>query len=208
MLVEITPYVIGAAVSPLILITTIFLLSQPNTPKMQTFMYFLGGLFITSIIGTIVFFTLHMRSNSGKPSVGDAEIHVLIGLMLLGLAVKIWRRKQNANRISTKLHYGRDFLLGVFLMASDFTAFAMFIPAAVDLRGASEEVKLIALALLIAASLLPIWLPLGLVIIMGKKSQALLDHLSVFMKKHGHQVSGGLVGAIGCYVLYKGIIAL
>lgn len=208
MLYEITPYVIGAAVSPLIFITTIFLLSQPNKPKMQTFMYFLGGLAITTAIGSFVFFALHQRQTSGKPSVSESALHILVGLMLLGLAVKIWRKKNKAKRVSKSLHYGRDILLGVFLMASDITAFAMFIPAAIDLQNASDAVKISGLVLLIVASLLPIWLPLGLVVIMGKKSQKLLGKLSVFMLNHGHQASGALVGAIALYVLYKGIVGL
>lgn len=208
MLYEITPYVIGAAVSPLIFITTIFLLSQPYKPKMQTFMYFIGGLVITTALGSIVFFALHHRQTSGKPSVSESALHILIGLMLLGLAVKIWRKKNKPNSVSKKLHYGRDILLGMFLMASDVTAFAMFIPAAVDMQNASDALKLSALAILIAASLLPIWLPLGLVVVMGKKSQKLLESLSLFMQKHGHQASSGLVGAIALYVLYKGIAGL
>lgn len=208
MLYEITPYIIGAAISPLIFITSIFLLAQPKNPKMQTFMYFLGGLVITTLVGVFVFFVLHQRYSSGNESVSERALDILVGLMMLGLALNIWRKKNKPKKVSRNLHLGRDFLLGMFLMASDVTAFALFIPAAIDLKEASDSIKLTALVLLIGASLLPIWFPLGLAVILGKRSDKILNRISKTMIEHGHQVSGGLIGAIGIYILVKGLIGI
>lgn len=209
MLLEIMPYVLGAMVSPVLLATTVVLLAQAKKPLSKTLVFLVGGVVTATVVGSVVFFAAHARTQTAKPSLSDSLIHIAVGLVLLVLAARIWRKPKKAARGgSKKVHYGRDFLLGVVLMASNFTSLIMFVPASLELQSASLETRLTGLAMLIAATTLAIWLPLLLVIIMGKSGQKLLAALSRFMAKYGQQVSGAMIGLIALYVLYKGISGL
>lgn len=209
MLFEIFPYVVGAAVSPVVLATCVLLLAQPQKPIQKTFAFALGGTLAASVIGSAIFFTVHAKSQSAMPTFSASVIHVMVGLVLLGLAVKVWRKApKKARRVTKKVHYGRDFALGILLMASNFTSLIMFVPASLDLQDASAETRLVGLVLLIIASTLAMWVPLLLVLVSGKQGKKLLKSLSKFMAAHGQQVSGGLIGVIALYVLYKGVIGL
>ena len=133
----------------------------------------------------------------------------ILGLVLLVFAFQVWRKPpRKAGRVSKKTHYGRDFGLGMLLMASNFTSLIMFVPASLDLQDASAETRLTGLILLIIATILAMWLPLLLVLISGKYGRKVLKSMSKFMTKHGQQVSGGLLGAIAIYVLFKGLSGL
>jgi threonine/homoserine/homoserine lactone efflux protein len=209
MLFEIFPYVVGAAVSPVVLATCVLLLAQPQKPIQKTFAYALGGTLAATVIGTAIFLTVHAKSQAAMPTFSASVIHVMVGLVLLGLAVKVWRKTpKKARRVSKKVHYGRDFGLGILLMASNFTSLIMFVPASLDLQHAPADTRLTALILLITASTLAMWLPLFFVVVSGKHGRKLLKSMSKFMAAHGQQVSGGLIGFIAIYVLYKGISGL
>ena len=209
MLIDILPYVVGAAVSPVVLATCVILLAQPQKPVQKTFAYALGGTLAASVIGSIIFLTVHTRSKVAEPTFSASVIHIMVGLVLFGLAVNVWRRPpKKSRRVSKKVHYGRDFGLGILLMATNFTSLIMFVPASLDLHNAPDETRLTALILLIIASTLAMWLPLILVLATGKHGKKLLKSLSKFMAARGQQVSGGLIGVIALYVLYKGISGL
>lgn len=209
MLFEILPYVVGAAVSPVVLATCVLLLAQPQKPVQKTFAYALGGTLAATVIGSAIFLTVHAKTQAAMPTFSASVIHVMVGLVLLGLAVKVWRKPaKKAKKVSKKVHYGRDFGLGILLMSSNFTSLIMFVPASLDLQGAPAETRLVALILLIMATILALWVPLILVMVSGKHGRKLLKSMSKFMAKRGQQVSGGLIGVIALYVLYKGISGL
>lgn len=209
MLIQILPYVFGAAISPLLLATAVLLLAQPKKPRAKELVYTLGGITAASIIGTLIFFVVHVRTQSAKPSLAFSLIHIVIGTILLILAFRLYRKEnKKPKKVSKKVHYSRDFILGVVLMCSNFTSLIMFVPASIELQGAELTTRITALALLVTASTLAMWLPLILVIALGKSGQKILDKLSVFMRKHGNQVSGSMIGVIAVYVLYRGLSSL
>lgn len=209
MLIEITPYILGAMVSPVLLAATVMLLAQPKKPLQKTAFFLLGGLATASVVGGIVFFAAHARGQGAKPSFSDSAIHIVVGLVLLVLAARIWRKKKKPTKATNKkVHYSRDFILGMVLMATNFTSLIMFLPAGLELQRATLDTRVTGVALLVVATTVAIWLPLLLVAIMGKHGRKLLAAMSRFMDKYGQQVSGGMIGIIALYVLYKGISGL
>lgn len=209
MLLQIMPYIFGAAISPILLATAVLLLAQPQKPRQKTLAYTFGGLTAASVVGGFIFFVMHARSQAVTPTVSDSVIHIGIGIILLILAMKLWyKENKKPKKMTGKVHYSRDFMLGVFLMCSNFTSLIMYVPAGVELQGASMAVRVTGLALLVIASAMAMWLPLILVIALGKRGQKILDKLSGFMRKHGNQVSGAMIGMIALYVLYKGVSGL
>lgn len=210
MLLQIMPYVLGAMISPVVLATTVILLAQHDKPLQKTGFFLLGGLLTASVVGSIIFFAAHARVEGSKPSLSDSVIHIIVGLVLLLLAVRIWHKKKKPAKkaASKKVHYSRDFILGLVLMASNFTSLIMFVPAGLELQRAALDTRLTGLVMLILASTLAIWLPLLLVVMLGKHGQKLLASMDRFMARYGQQVSGGMIGVIALYVLYKGVSGL
>jgi hypothetical protein len=209
MLIEILPYVVGAAVSPVVLATCVILLAQPKKPVQKTFAFFLGGALAASAIGSFIFVTVHQQAQAATPTLSASVIHLIVGLLLVGLTVRIWNKPpKKTRRISKHVHYGRDFFLGVGLMTINFTSLIMFVPASLELQGAAASVRLAGLILLIVSSTLAMWLPLLIVVLMGKKGKRALKSMGQFMTLHGQQVSGGLIGVIAFYELYKGVTGL
>jgi hypothetical protein len=51
-------------------------------------------------------------------------------------------------------------------------------------------------------------MPLVADLVLGRKSQNLLNPLSEFMQRYGHQCSAALVALIGVYVIYKGALGI
>jgi len=209
MLIEILPYVVGAAVSPVVLATCVILLAQPQKPVQKTLAFAMGGTLTAVVVGTVIFLTVHAQSQVARPTLSASIIHIMVSLVLLGLAIKVWRKPpKKAKKVSKKVHYARDFGLGILLMASNFTSLIMFVPASLDLQSAPAETRLTGLTLLIISSTLAMWVPLLLVLITGEHGKKLLKSMSKFMAARGQQVSGGLIGVIALYVLYKGISGL
>lgn len=209
MLIEIVPYVLGATISPVVLAVTVVLLAQKRQPLQQTLLFFLGGLTAAIPVGAVVFFAVHARAQTAQPNLSDSIIHLAIGSVLLWLAVRAWRKPpKKASRVSTKIHYGRDFVLGIALVMSDVTSLIMFIPAGLVLQSAPIDVRVAGLTLLIIALTMAIWLPLLLVLALGKRGKYILALANALMTKHGQQISGGMVGLIGLYELYKGMSGL
>lgn len=210
MLIEIMPYLLGAAISPLLLATTVLLLAQPQKPLQKTVVYLLGALNSAALIGGAIFFLLHSRSEAmaSRPTLSDALIHILLGVVLLVLAMKMWHKPPKPAKVNRQVHYSRDFLLGAGLMSLNFTSLIMFVPAGLELQYASGDIKVTGFLLLIAASTLAIWLPLLLVVALGKRGQRLLKVANTFMARHGQQVSASLIGAIALYVIYRGVSGL
>jgi threonine/homoserine/homoserine lactone efflux protein len=209
MLLEIMPYVVGAAVSPVALAICVLFLASPRKPLQQAVAFAVGGIVSGAVAGSFVFFAVHTRAQSARPTFTDAAIHVFLGLVLLVMAIRIWRKPQKTTKkVSKKTHYSRAFLLGLGMVATDFTSLIMFIPASLALQTASADVRLTGLVLLIVALTSALWLPILVVLLLGETGKRLLAIASKFMTKHGHEVSGGMVGLIALYVLYKGISGL
>lgn len=208
MLVQIIPYILGASISPVVLAVCVLMLAEKQKPLQKAFVFFLGTLTAAIPIGSAIFFAVHTRSQATRPSLTDSTIHIIVGAVLLVMAVRIWRKPHKKTKVSKKVHYSRNFILGMVLVASDVTSLIMFVPAGLELQTASADVRLAGLVLLIMALTMAAWLPLVAVILLGETGKRLLGVANTFMTKHGQQVSGGMIGAIALYVLFKGLSGL
>lgn len=212
MLAPLFPYMLGAAISPMLLVTTIMLLGSSQKPKLKTAVFGLAALLTIAIIGFVLFFVIHMGAQRGAPSVSDGIIHIVAGLLILILAWKAWRRGPASARPKkhTKQSILAFFVLGIGLMATNITTIAMYLPAAAELahNQASAPTRLTSYLLMVLFSVLPILIPLGLVVLLGKHGDSLLALLSRFMQRFGYLVTAGFFVILGVYVVYKGVVLL
>ena len=92
MLFEILPYVVGSAVSPVVLAMTVVLLAQPQKPVQKTVAFALGGTLTACVLGSIIFLTVHAQSEAARPTLSASIIHIILGLVLLVFAFQVWRK--------------------------------------------------------------------------------------------------------------------
>ena len=207
-LVKILPFILGAAVSPVLLVTTLYLLSLIDDPVKKALMFLLGGSITIGLITFLIFFTTNINP---KPAPNkDLLPHLIIGVLLLFLAYGIYRRgPAKAHKGKAKkqgmLRYAS---LGFLLMVTNFTTIAMIFEVALEVRANQiiGTAKLLYLAATVLSSVLPILLPLLILFLAGKKSGLILKDLSGFMQKYSHVVTAVFFAVLGIYSIIKPLV--
>ena len=203
--IKIFPYIFGAAISPVLLVTILYVLSKPVEPIKKALIFLMGSAVTISIITYTVFYSTNIRPNPAPNK--DLIPHLTIGSLLLLLAFDIYKKgpAKNEHKRNKKSSLLSFFGLGVLLMVTNFTTLAMIFEVALDLRqyGVTGTSKDLYLVTTILFALIPILLPLIILVLAGKNSQKILDRLSVFMKSYAHIVTAIFFAILGLFSLAK-----
>jgi hypothetical protein len=203
--IKIFPFIFGAAISPVLLVTVLYILSRPTQPIKKALVYLLAGTITISTITAIIFYSTQIRPEPAPRN--DLIPHLIIGFLLLFLAIDIY--KKGPSKKKPKETKGRGLIgffgLGVLLMLTNFTTIAMIFEVALDLRQLQilGTQKLFYLLITVFFSILPILLPLFILLIAGKNSEKILEKLSGFMQKYAHIDTSAFFAILGAYVLLK-----
>lgn len=203
--IKIFPFIFGAAISPVLLVTVLYILSRPTQPIKKALVYLLAGTITISIISVLIFYSTQIRPEPAPRN--DLIPHMIIGFLLLFLAFDIFKKGLSKKKLKDTKGRGLVgfFGLGVVLMLTNFTTIAMIFEVALDLRQLQifGLEKLAYLIITVFFSLLPILIPLFILLLAGKNSEKILDSLSGFMQKYAHIVTSVFFGLLGLYVLLK-----
>ena len=206
---KILPFIIGAAISPILLVTVLYILSRPKEPIKKSMAYLLGGTIAISIIASIIFYSTEIRPTPTPRN--DLVPHLIIGFLLLFLAFDIYKKgpAKNEHKTSKKSGFLAYFGIGTLLMLTNFTTIAMIFEVALGLRqyGITGLGKLMYLFVTIFSSIIPILLPLLILAMAGKNSENILDKLSSFMQKYAHIVTSVFFAILGTYSLLKPLLS-
>ena len=207
-LLKILPYILGAAVSPVLLVTTLYILSQPISPIKKTFLFLLSSTATIGLITTFIFFTTNFNPNPAPNK--DLLPHLIIGILLLFLAYGIYSKgpakpkKQN----DKKQTWWGYLVLGFVLMVTNFTTIAMIFEVALELR--ADRIigfaKILYLLATVLSSIFPILLPLAILALAGKHSKVILSKLSSFMQQYAHIVTAIFFAILGLFSILKPFI--
>lgn len=205
---KILPFIVGAAVSPILLVTVLYVLSRPTDPVKKALVYLIGGTLTISVIAAMIFYTTAIRPTPTAQK--DLLPHVIIGLLLIFLAYDIFKHgpAKAERQDERKKGIWRYFWLGVGLMFTNFTTIAMIFEIALGLRvaGINGGAKLMYLVITIIFSILPIVVPLLILAIFGKKSTQILEKLSAFMRKDAYVVTSIFFAVLGIFSILKPFI--
>ena len=205
---KILPYILGAAVSPILLVTTLYILSQSISPIKKTALFLLSATLTIGIVTLFIFFTTNFNPNPAPNK--DLLPHIIIGILLLFLAYGIYKKgpakpkKQN----DQKQTWWGYLALGFVLMITNFTTIAMIFEVALELR-ADKIVgitKIFYLFATVLSSIFPIILPLIILVLAGKRSKDILSSLSGFMQHYAHIVTAIFFTILGLFSILKPII--
>lgn len=160
--IKIFPFIFGAAISPVLLVTVLYILSRPTQPIKKALVYLLAGTITISIISVLIFYSTQIRPEPAPRN--DLIPHMIIGFLLLFLAFDIFKKGLSKKKLKDTKGRGLVgfFGLGVVLMLTNFTTIAMIFEVALDLRQLQifGLEKLAYLIITVFFSLLPILIPL------------------------------------------------
>lgn len=213
------PLALGAAISPTVLTAGILVLSGKAHPLARFVFYTLGTATMVAAIGIVGLLTLDATVSSAQhgPSRASAIIDLSIGALLLALAVRILVRGPIGKRsrkpddsehgAGQAPHPGRYYVLGLVMMATNFTTLALYLPLLKQIvrSGASTFSQISTLVISDAIILAPVLLPLAAYLLAPKRAAAMLASLNGFVQRNGKYVSATLAAGFGIYLAAKGI---
>jgi hypothetical protein len=210
LLAQIVPLALGAAISPVIFLLQLTTLTGPR-PLARGSALAVGAataLIVVSTIGVLV-------GDTGFSSMDtlQAAINVAFGALLVAVGLRPIVRppKPKEPKADTRQPSLRGaFLAGVGGMASNVTAFALYIPALALIAGSGLPLRQqgIAAAIILVITLVVAWVPLMLAVVVPGASSRLLPWLGSWMTRNNRWIQVALGLGFGVWLLVKGVAAL
>lgn len=199
--IEIIPFALAAAISPLIFTVALLVVSQKNNSFLKSILFLLGAFVSISAIGSAIFIFLSRVSPARQPTREDALIDLLIGILLIGFAIFQMLSKKTKNKASNNLSGYKALEMGVIFMALNTSTIIMFLPAAHVASYYSDGVKIELLAVMIFFALLPVIIPPAMLILI--KSKTRIDSIKNIVNTKGQYIVAAVFGLLGIFELIK-----
>lgn len=210
---QILPLLLGAAISPVAATGMITVLATSNKSTIvKGFVYLLGTAIPLLLIGIPGIFLFSHIDFAPKNTAVSSWIDLVAGLVLLGLAVRVaLKTKEGKAKTTTQdshrnQSYNKLIALGVALMITNFSTLVLFVPAVKDIAISSLDTaqKSILLLMSIAITLVMIFTPLLIFILLPKRSEKMLSSLKSLINRHMREITLSLLIVFGIYLLIKG----
>jgi hypothetical protein len=217
MLTEIAGLALLAAISPTALLVSAVFLGAAN-PHRTVLVYLAGAVVMTVIMAVIVFAVLR-AGNLYKPHQHQARFGLRLGLGLLMLLVGGYLRrrgpkkkdpaKQNSgliNRMIARPGPKEAFLVGILVYSPSLT----FIGAVQTVATSKDDLtdSVLAIALIIAITLLFVWLPFLLYLLAPDRTSRILSSFNGWLRSHGYVLTVGALLIFGVFLTLDGILGL
>ncbi|MCX6805400.1 MAG: GAP family protein [Patescibacteria group bacterium] len=199
--IEIIPFALAAAISPLIFTVALLVASQKNNSFLKSMLFLLGAFVSISAIGSAIFIFLSKVSPARQPTREDAIIDLLIGVLLIGFAIFQVLSKKTKNKASNNLSGYKALGMGVIFMALNTSTIIMFLPAAHVASYYSDGVKIELLAVMIFFALLPVLIPPAMLVLI--KSKTRIDSIKNIVNTKGQYIVAAVFGLLGIFELIK-----
>jgi len=220
LLIRVGPLALGAACSPTILLVQMLVLTHGTARLARAWLYTLGAFVMTGVwmaFGIVAFnAAAHRSAPSPEARATSAVIHLVAAALLLALALKNFYAPDSEvadDKVGTddeQAHYGKAFLLGIGLMASNLTTVVLLLPATHDVAVSRADLaaKAVVCTVLALAAILPALLPPLLVTVGGEGGRRKLDQLAAWMHEHQHRISAVVCVLFAVYLAATGIAKL
>jgi hypothetical protein len=211
LLAESFPLMLAAAANPAVVTIVVLILSAADRPLARASAFVAGfGLVLVGagIAGLLIFGTAKETVGPGGSLFAWVDIGLGVGLLVFAVVAYL-RRKQAAagsgliERLSPAAFVG----IGAIFMATNTSALVAYAPllreiAVSDLTRLERGVALAISDLVIIA---PIAAPLAIRLIAPRSSQRLLDAIRRFLDRWGYVIVIAVFGALGTYLLARGL---
>lgn len=234
LLLSLTPLALGALMSPLAVVAVVVVLlsRRPGANGVALLMGWLVGIVLVLVVGFFLAAALAGRQRSDPPLWVEL-LRVVIGVVLIGAGVVVWRRKQAAIRQMAhaqrpadvvaaapqlpgflksvaEFQPGRCLLLGAALFVVNPVDFACALGAGVDIAVADVPTPsaVVATLLFIVVAILPIAVPVGVYLVQGQAADPFLNRLRQWIANNTTALNAGMLVLIGVIQLVKGLKGL
>lgn len=217
MLTEVAGFAVLAALSPTaLLVSAVFLGSA--SPRRTVLLYLAGALVMTAVMATLVFIVLR-AGHLYKPHEHQTRYGVRLGLGVLMLLCGGWLlRRGERKRDPAKQDQGfisrmiarpgprAAFLVGLVVYSPSLTFVAAVQVVATSNDGIAAAIG--AIAFIIAITVIFVWLPLVLYLLMPDRTGLLLGSFNGWLRTHGHVLLVGALLVGGALLTSNGILGL
>ena len=196
LLAKVVPLALGAAVSPMVLTVQIFILAGRVKPLLRAWVFTAGGA-LTLVAYSVLGATILKGGGAERHSVSTAIIRLVAAALLLLLAIRAARAKTTSSqKLLDRLDSASTLsflIVGVLTMIANFSTLVLFLPAIHEIlrSSVSEADKFLTYALLLAITMIPALLPVGIATLMGSRADGILEGLHRFVTKHTKQINVG-----------------
>lgn len=210
---QVLPFALGAAVSPTLLTLELLILAGKTQPKARAWFFVIGA---TVVLIAFALLCVSVLSKAGDADGGPVNpwtivIDSTVIVLLLALGVRQLTHKKPAGEQPSKIkqHIASAkvpvfFGVGALAMMGNFSTLVLYIPAVHIITRSADpsSTKLGVGVMLLVITLLPLWLPVLAVSVVGHRSDPLLARVNAFTTKYQRQVNAGI-----CFV-FAAIVAV
>ncbi len=219
------PLGFGAAVSPVLLVFVVLLLSGAERPRARAAAFAAGAAAVLVAIAVIILATVHHAAPDAKSTgTQGAAIDFTLGLLLAafgaGKLIEYLRSRAHLAAVPAS-DVGIDApppkharggiaataLAGVALMATNLTTLALYVAAlkdvAIDRVSAAD--RIVTTAIVTVLALLPVLVPLGIAVAAPRASDRVLGALNRFVDRYRDLIMAAFFGGFGVYLVVKAL---
>jgi threonine/homoserine/homoserine lactone efflux protein len=220
MLTEAAGLALLAALSPTALLVAAVFLGAAN-PRRTVLIYLAGAIVMTAVMATVVFVVLR-AGHLYKPQERHARygLRLGLGLLLLLLGAFFLRRGQKPpdpakagqkgqgliSRMIARPGPKEAFIVGILVYSPSLTFVAAVQTVATSKDSITESV--LALIVVIAITLLCVWVPFVLYLLMPERTGRVLRAFNAWLRTHGRQILVGAMVLGGVVLTIDGILGL
>lgn len=215
---QVVAFAVGVAISPIPIIAIVVMLSTPNARRNGPG-FLLGWIVGLSVAGGLVLALAGGRGAHGETSSASGGLLIALGVGVLALAAKQWRKRPVAGEPAELPKWMRsvdhfDFphaaALGFALSALNPKNLLLTLGAAAALvdEGSGTGTQIEGLAVFVAIAALGPAVPVLMFFALGERARTTLDRLKAWMSVHNAAIMTTLLVLIAAKLLYDGAAAL
>src|ERR1035437_415526 len=227
LIAKIVPLAIGGAVSPILVISVVLLLSGTRKPRARALAFAVGNVVALALVAVAVLLLFHSVGHTGTGSTRagkliDLTLGVLLTAMGAGKLIEFISKKlSHQPEVATsddeadqpapsKGGVLGSLVLGVGLMATNITTIALYLSAMKDVAEAKvgNGDRIIVSAIAIVIIMLPVAVPLPITVIVPGTSTKVLAAVRTFITRYRDLIMGIFVTGFGVCLALKGARSL
>jgi threonine/homoserine/homoserine lactone efflux protein len=214
---QVLAFAVVVAISPIPIVGVVLMLGTPRA-RANGPAFLAGWVAGLSVVGVVVLLVAKGAGADaeGGTSGGVSWLKIVLGLLLIGLAVRQWRARPRGDRpgeLPGWMQAVDDFTatraaaMGVGLSAVNPKNLLMTVGACVAIvqTGATTADAVVALAVFVLIATLGVGIPLVLFLVAGERAARTLDAMKGWLAAHNNAVMAVLLLVIGAKLLGDGI---
>ncbi len=210
------PLALGAAISPILVILQLLILSGKRSPAARSWAFVLGGLGMLVAVSVLTaLFVNGVTDRSSRPSVTASVVQLVIAALLVALGIRglLSKGKGGHSRVTGRIETAKtiEFVaIGFAAMLANASTWVLVIAAVHSIAIAPVGVvdKLVVYLLVLLIALIPV-LALSLAATFaGSRAAPMLARLNTLMTKHQKVIGAAVCFAFAVLLAYKGLTGL